>query len=74
MSEEHGVKLMVFLNGESTTLPAATTIGVLVSDRYPTAQGIAVALDGEVVPRSTWADTVIPAGASVEVVTAVAGG
>lgn len=37
-------------------------------------RGVAVALDGEVVVRSSWASTQIHDGAVVEVVTAVAGG
>ncbi|MGC2486980.1 MAG: sulfur carrier protein ThiS [Acidimicrobiales bacterium] len=37
-------------------------------------RGIAVAIDGEVVRRSEWATTLIPDGAQIEVVTAVAGG
>jgi sulfur carrier protein len=37
-------------------------------------RGVAVAIDGEVVRRSEWTTTVIPDGALIEVVTAVAGG
>ena len=37
-------------------------------------RGIAVAIDGEVVRRSEWPTTLIPDGAHIEVVTAVAGG
>jgi sulfur carrier protein len=38
------------------------------------ARGVAVAIDGEVVPRSRWASTAVPDGAAVEIVTAAAGG
>jgi sulfur carrier protein len=38
------------------------------------ARGVAVALDGDVVRRSEWSTTDVPDGASVEIVTAVAGG
>ena len=37
-------------------------------------RGIAVAINGEVVRRREWTTTLIPDGAQVEVVTAVAGG
>ena len=37
-------------------------------------RGIAVAIDGDVVRRSEWPTTLIPDGAQIEVVTAVAGG
>ena len=37
-------------------------------------RGVAVAIGGEVVPRSAWAETVLGPGARVEVLTAVQGG
>ena len=37
-------------------------------------KGVAVAVDGEVVPRRSWADTALADGARVEVLTAVQGG
>jgi sulfur carrier protein len=37
-------------------------------------RGVAVALDGEVVPRTRWGDTPLSDGARVEVVTAIQGG
>ena len=36
--------------------------------------GVAVAVDGEVVPRAEWAATALADGARVEVLTAVQGG
>ena len=52
--------------------PTTTVDGLLESLSYPE-QGIAVAVDGALVPRSQW-DSVLPDGARVEVVTAVQGG
>jgi sulfur carrier protein len=40
----------------------------------PTRKGIAVAVSGEVVPRSQWERTAIVPGANVEIVTASQGG
>ncbi|MCY1137846.1 sulfur carrier protein ThiS [Actinoplanes sp. Pm04-4] len=37
-------------------------------------RGVAVAVNGEVVPRSTWAVTALAEGDSVEVLTAAQGG
>jgi sulfur carrier protein len=37
-------------------------------------KGVAVAVNGDVVPRSKWASTTVPDESSVEIVTAVAGG
>lgn len=40
----------------------------------PGEAGVAVALDGEVVPRARWVETGVPDGAVIEVVRAAAGG
>ena len=37
-------------------------------------KGIAVAADGEILPRSLWASTPLEADSSIEIVTAAAGG
>lgn len=37
-------------------------------------RGIAVAVDGEIVRRSRWADTIVADESSIEIVTAAAGG
>ena len=40
----------------------------------PEGRGVAVAVDGEVVPRARWGNTELREGANVEVVVAVQGG
>jgi sulfur carrier protein len=40
----------------------------------PNARGVAVALDGEIVPRAQWPTCPVPEGARVEVLTAMQGG
>jgi sulfur carrier protein len=63
------------VNGETRRLPAGSTVDVvvtLVGADLP--RGVAVAVNGEVVPRAEWAGTRLRAGDSVEVLTAVAGG
>jgi sulfur carrier protein len=50
------------------------TVGALLERLGVVPRGVAVALDGEVVPRSRWDETMVPDGASIEIVTAVAGG
>ncbi|MCL5948578.1 MAG: sulfur carrier protein ThiS [Actinobacteria bacterium] len=64
----------ITLNGEAVVVKEATSIEDLISVRYPFTTGIAVAIDGTIVPRSKWDTTELPAGSKVEVVTAVAGG
>ncbi len=50
------------------------TIDALIDRLGIDPRGIAVAVDGEVVRRSDWTATVVADGASVEIVTAAAGG
>lgn len=63
-------------NGEQTELPAAATVADLLVLRLddPRPHGIAVAVNGEVVPRGDWAGWRLADGDAVEVVTAVSGG
>jgi sulfur carrier protein len=63
------------INGESEPLIAAT-LGALLADKaVDTGQrGIAVALNGAVVPRAAWPDTPLQPGDSVEIVRARQGG
>jgi sulfur carrier protein len=46
----------------------------VVGDTTALTSGIAVAVNGEVLPRSEWAATVLRDGDQLEVVTAVQGG
>jgi sulfur carrier protein len=63
------------VNGESEPLAAATLEALLAEKTADTAQrGIAVALNGSVVPRAAWRDTALKAGDSVEIVRARQGG
>jgi sulfur carrier protein len=66
---------LIRVNGESEPLVAATIEVLLAEKAVDTAQrGIAVALNGAVVPRAAWADTKLKAGDSVEIVRARQGG
>jgi sulfur carrier protein len=40
----------------------------------PDKRGVAVAVNGEVVPKSAWSETTVGAGDTVEVLTAAQGG
>ena len=63
------------INGESEPLGVATLDALLAEKAVDTQQrGIAVALNGAVVPRAAWRDTVLRAGDSVEIVRARQGG
>jgi sulfur carrier protein len=67
---------MIYLNGNPhDDAGEQTVVGLLrVLELEPDARGIAVAVDGEVVPRAGWSTFAIPDGARVEVLTAMQGG
>lgn len=67
---------MIVLNGQDSELSAGETVAhVLHTLGLPLdARGIAVAVDGEVVPRAVWSTFALPDGARVEVLTAMQGG
>jgi len=63
------------INGETEPLNAATLAALLAAKEIDGAQrGIAVALNGAVVPRAAWPDTALRPGDSVEIVRARQGG
>ena len=67
---------MIRLNGREVWERDGATIAELLVDLgvEPDARGVAVAVDGEVVPRGDWPTFAVVAGARVEAVTAVQGG
>jgi thiazole synthase len=68
--------MTVELNGHQVELPEAATIAAAVEASGARAGqgGLAVAVDGEVVPRGKWQTTALNEGQSVEVVAAIQGG
>jgi sulfur carrier protein len=66
---------IVSLNGERRELGERATVEAAVrAAGAPDGRGVAVALDGEVVPRGEWAKTEVREGQQVEVLHAVQGG
>lgn len=68
--------IRITVNGEERELSPAATVATVVASLpgVPAGRGVAVAVAGEVVPRSAWADTRLRDGACIEVVVAVQGG
>lgn len=66
--------MQVTVNGEPADVAQRTSIAALVAERAGGSARVAVALNGEVVPRSRWQTTDLAAGDSIEVLTATAGG
>ncbi|WP_017973048.1 sulfur carrier protein ThiS [Actinopolyspora halophila] len=64
----------ITINGQRHEVTEDTSVaGALESFGTP-ARGVAVALDGAVVPRDSWQRTALHEDATVEVLTAVQGG
>ena len=68
--------MTVEVNGRSVELPEGATMRDVVARAGidAGARGVAVALDGDVVPRGRWAQTELREGQAVEVVAAIQGG
>lgn len=66
--------ISITLNGSPREVPDNTTVENIVSEVTTATQGIAVAVDENVVRRTDWANTVLQSGARVDVLTAVQGG
>jgi sulfur carrier protein len=67
---------MIYLNGDVRDDGGIQTVTDVLGllGLAPGARGVAVAVDGEVVPRAGWGTFAIPEGAHVEVLTAMQGG
>ena len=68
--------MKLILNGRSLEVPDGATVAATVpaSGAPAEGRGVAVAVDGEVVPRGRWEHVELREGQRVEVVRAVGGG
>ncbi|MFG1841282.1 sulfur carrier protein ThiS [Micromonospora sp. DT228] len=62
------------VNGAGRSVPGEMSVADLVGAVAPQPRGVAVAVNGEVVPRAGWATTALRDGDRVEVLTAAQGG
>ena len=67
---------MIVVNGERSDACAGESIAAVLARLAvaPDARGVAVAVDGEVVPRASWESFALADDARVEVLTAMQGG
>lgn len=67
---------MIVLNGKTLQDGAGRPVASVLElvGLSAEARGVAVAVDGEVVPRASWETFAVPEGAHVEVLTAMQGG
>jgi sulfur carrier protein len=70
------VTVVVTVNGSEHEVEKGATVADLVDvlSGVPDGRGVAVAVEGSVVPRGAWSSTTLNPGARVEVVVAVQGG
>ena len=66
--------MQVTVNGRNTDVDADSSVAALLTARGETARRVAVALNGEVVPRSRWETTELNDGDTIEVLAPTAGG
>ena len=67
---------MITLNGQASQLRAGESVARALTELgvQDDAPGVAVAVDGEVVPRARWGTFTLADGARIEVLTAMQGG
>ena len=66
--------MQVTVNGDPVELGDGATVADLVAGRAGSHDRVAVARNGDVVPRSSWAQTPLAPGDAVEVLAPTAGG
>jgi sulfur carrier protein len=71
--EDVGVVTNIYLNGEERVFESGTTLSDLVR-LFPIASGVAIARNGEVVPKSAWHSTQIEPLDRFEVLSVAPGG
>lgn len=64
----------IIINGETLTLPAPLSVAALLDVRNLTGKRVAVERNGEIVPKSRHAETLLTTGDRIEIVVAVGGG
>lgn len=67
---------MITVNGQPRQVPDGTAVAAVVAELVGSGagRGVAVAVNGEVVPRTSWETRTLAAGDRVEVLTATQGG
>ncbi|MDX2127123.1 MAG: sulfur carrier protein ThiS [Aeromonas hydrophila] len=66
--------LTIRLNDKAQPLAAGQSVADLLAAQGVNPQGVAVALNGAVLPRSRWAETRLNDGDEIHLFTAIAGG
>jgi thiamine biosynthesis protein ThiS len=74
MAEPIQTAISIIVNGETRTARAGETISDLIRALELDPERLAIELDRRIVKRAQWTTTVLPAGATLEIVQFVGGG
>ena len=76
MSQEAKAQEMIVVNGEKRSIPGDGDVLSLLRELgiEPDQKGVAIAINGELVPRQDWGPVRLTAGDHVDLVRAVQGG
>jgi sulfur carrier protein len=66
--------MRLVVNGEPRDFSDGATLSAVVGEITQASQGIAVAVNADVIPRGAWESTGLRTGDRIEVLTAVQGG
>lgn len=66
--------MRIEINGRERELDGPLSVGEIVDGEVADRRGVAVAVDGEVLPRGAWDDSLVADGTRLEIVGAVQGG
>ncbi len=67
--------MIITLNGDATDVPAGSSLeSLLVRSGHRVRRGLAIAMNGEVVPRGRWTEQRVSEGDVVELLAATQGG
>lgn len=66
--------MKITINGDTRDTTENITLAAVMKDYGIPERGVAVAVDGTVVPKAAWSQTTLTPGAAIEVLTAVQGG
>lgn len=66
--------MQVLVNGKTQELPQGSTLQTLLEQLRLTGRRLAVERNGDIVPRSLYADTPLRSGDRLEIVHAIGGG
>jgi sulfur carrier protein len=66
--------MKIHINGVEHELAERCSVADIAEKHIPSARWTAIVLDGAVVPRGTWADTIVSDGARLEILTPRQGG